>query len=58
LLRKILALALFLLIVGRIAIFPRFKALRGRIDRAVNVTLIVLALVYGFELVRWYLEGK
>lgn len=33
-------------------VLPRFARVRARLDRAINVTLFVLVLVYGIALVQ------
>jgi apolipoprotein N-acyltransferase len=58
LVRKLLALLLFVLVLAKILVFPRFRKWKERVDRAVNVTLFVLLVVYGFEMIRWFLAGK
>jgi hypothetical protein len=56
--RKILAATLLLLVMTRLLVLPRFHAFKARVDRAVNVTLLVLGGMYGFELVRWLMDKR
>lgn len=50
--RKILAIAIVALVLSRVLVLRRFARLRAKLDRVINVTLLVLVLVYGVELVR------
>lgn len=53
-LRKILALAIVLLFLGRLLVLPRFRGLRQKLDRVINATLLALVVVFGIQLLRYW----
>ncbi len=50
-LSKLLALIFIAILVGRVLLRPQFKELGRWFNRFVDVTLIVIAVVYGAQLV-------
>jgi hypothetical protein len=47
--QKILFIVLGALLLGRLMLFKRFLALKQRVDRLVNATLIAIVLVYAAQ---------
>lgn len=50
--RKVLAISIVVLALARLLVLPRFARFRKKLDRVINVTLVVLVVVYGVELFR------
>ena len=36
----------------------RFRELGARLDRAVNVTIVLIALAYGARMIWWFVRGQ
>jgi hypothetical protein len=53
---KILLFALLVLLASKFGLFTRFKRLKPRLDRAVNLTIIGLGVIYVGHLLWWFVN--
>jgi hypothetical protein len=58
LLSKILLGVLLVLLASKYGLFTRFKRLRPRVDRAVNLTIVLLIVLYVGHFVWWLTHGS
>ncbi len=57
-LSKLIAAVLVFKLLTRFGLLPKWRELKPRVDRAVNITLVVLVLAYAVQLVLWYLHHR
>ena len=56
-LSKILLGMLLLLFASKFGLFTRFRRLKPRVDRAVNLTIIVLVVLYVGQAIWWLVRS-
>ena len=57
-LSKIILVALLLKLFGKLGLRTKLRDMKPRIDRAVNITLVVLAVAYAGQLLWLYLKRR
>ena len=57
-LSKILLAILLMVLLGKLGLGAKLRNLMPRIDRAVNITLVVLGVAYVGQLVWWFIQHR
>jgi hypothetical protein len=54
---KLLLVALLLLLASKLGLRTKLRQLKPQLDRAVNYTIIGLAVIYVGQLIWWLIQG-
>jgi hypothetical protein len=57
-LSKILLAILLIMLLGKLGLGAKLRNLLPRIDRAVNITLVVLVVAYVGQLAWWFIQRR
>jgi hypothetical protein len=55
---KLLLVALLLLLASKLGLRTKLRQLKPQLDRAVNYTIIGLAVIYVGQLIWWLIQGR
>lgn len=57
-LSKILLVILALVVISKLGLRARWRTLKPRFDRAVNITIAVVAVAYVGQFLWWLVQGR
>jgi len=57
-LSKIILAILLVLLLSKLGLKTKFRQLKPKLDRAINLTIIGLAVIYVGQLLFWLLKGR